>query len=246
MCLSRRCSCSDRGCSESDEMYSLLPVHRTSECVLERVSVRTPVSSHVCVAVSSLKMWKSWLAVCHMFAHQIPSLCHSTLSARLMPVGVPVPVWTAPSMPTSAVAALGTDAHASAISGRHSRRTSAAGVRLRPFEHPRRDLRDRSTACSCARTALSVTILAPPTQSVAPATRFRALLRGRSTAACGHALRPRRWVQWPGFPIRRSSPLSTVTTRTAAVRVDRPLPLQTVRCHARLAIDRGARPRRVR
>jgi len=59
--------------------------------VFERVSIVTPVSDHVCVERFSRKMWKSWAEVLHMSAHHEPSFHHSTLSARFVPVGVPVP-----------------------------------------------------------------------------------------------------------------------------------------------------------
>jgi hypothetical protein len=60
-------------------------------------------------------MWKSLLAVSHMLAHQEPSLNQTTLSARFVPVGVPVPAWDSPSNPTSPGAARATfrqEAHA--------------------------------------------------------------------------------------------------------------------------------------
>lgn len=62
--------------------YRCVPSHSTSACVFARGSRVTPLSIHVWVDSSSLKMWKSWLVVSHRLPHQDPSFHQSTLSAR--------------------------------------------------------------------------------------------------------------------------------------------------------------------
>src|SRR4029450_419610 len=76
-------------------------------------------------------MWKSEAAVSHRLPHHEPSLYQSTLSERLVPVGVPVPAWDGPWTPTSPVAADAGAGARSTLSASSTVAISAGTLRLR-------------------------------------------------------------------------------------------------------------------
>src|SRR5215207_3032365 len=76
-------------------------------------------------------MWKSEVPVSHRLPHHEPSLYQSTLSERLVPVGVPVPAWEGPSEPTSPGAADAEPGTSNTLSASSTAAINAGTSRLR-------------------------------------------------------------------------------------------------------------------